>query len=99
LANLFQIIKDGNNNLIFNLSDSISFNITDRTDNYYTVYKVKPKDTYHNIAYKFYGDRHLWWIITKFNNVKDVCKLPKQGTTLKILSVQIKNQILSLING
>ena len=32
------------------------------------LYFVKYDDTYMNLAYRFYGDQSLWWIIARANN-------------------------------
>jgi nucleoid-associated protein YgaU len=32
------------------------------------VYFVKFDDSYHTLAYRFYGDTSLWWIIARANN-------------------------------
>lgn len=33
-----------------------------------TAYKWKFDDTFHKLAYAFYGDVSAWWIIARFNN-------------------------------
>ena len=32
------------------------------------IYYVKYDDTYMSLAYRFYGDQSLWWIIARANN-------------------------------
>ena len=64
-------------------------------------YTVKPKDTYHGIAHKFYGNRRLWWLIVKFNDIPNiqVLDLPKPGTILKIPNNEVVNAIIKSINS
>ena len=98
LANIFQIFKDDNGNYVFNLNDSANIDISDTSDNYYTIHVVKHKESYQTIAYMYYGSTRLWWIITKFNKIKNVIDLPIPGTALKILSTEVVNSIIKQLN-
>lgn len=99
LANIFSIIQDKNDNYVFNVNDTVSFDILNVSESYYTSYPVKNNDTYHGIAHNFYGDRRLWWIITKFNKIDNVIDLPKPGTIIKVPSIEIVNSIINTISS
>lgn len=99
LANIFSIIQDENENYVFNVNDTLVFDVLSITDSYYDNYPVKLNDTYHGIAHRFYGNRRLWWIITKFNDIKNVIDLPKRGTILKVPSKEVVNLILNTISS
>ena len=48
LANIFSVVKDSNENLLYNMNDNITFDFLDGSTDYYSLYTVKPKDTYHD---------------------------------------------------
>ena len=101
LANIFSVVKDSNENLLYNMNDNITFDFLDGSTDYYSLYTVKPKDTYHGIAHRFFGNRRLWWLIVKFNNIPniEVLDFPKPGTILKIPSVEVVNAIVKSLNS
>jgi len=95
LANIFKVVKIGKNSY-FNLSKTINFlNTDDLTSNMYSAYQVSVNDTWTIISYKFYNTIELWWLICKFNNIKDPLKMPSAGTFIKIPSTDLKNTILA----
>jgi LysM repeat protein len=71
MSNIFSVVNKGSNSY-FNLAKTINFNnINSIPDTYYTVYMVQEGDTWTNISYKAYGTINPWWIICKFNNIKN----------------------------
>ena len=97
MANIFNVVIDENNNYMYNLNDNVVINLNDTSSNSFDTYTVKPKDTYHGIAHKFFGTRRLWWVIVKFNNILDPINFPKPGTKLMIPTAYIKNLIVQSI--
>lgn len=95
MANIFSIVKDKNNNYVFNINDTLNIQPTDTSTNYYIIHYVHNKESYQSISFYYYGTTRLWWIITKFNNIQNVIDLPKPGTALKILKPEMKDFILN----
>ena len=48
------------------------------------VYYAKHGDTYSNLAYRFYQDQSLWWVIARANKDFEGNIKPKIGTRLLI---------------
>lgn len=49
-------------------------------------YDVEPYDTYQELAYRFFGDVRLYWIILDFNPELDPFEEPGGGTTIRLPS-------------
>ena len=60
-------------------------------------YKVIENDNWTIISYKFYQTIELWWLIAKVNNIADPTEDPIVGRTIKVLTADVVNQILSTI--
>ena len=69
-ANLFNVVNKGEKSY-FNLCRSIYFDIEDISPDLITVYEVAEGDTWTNISYRNFGTIKLWWLICKFNNIKN----------------------------
>lgn len=52
-------------------------------------------DRLDTIAYQFYGDSSLWWIIASANNIHDATFAVKEGTILRV--PENYNEILNSI--
>lgn len=97
-ANLFNVVNKGKSNY-FNISKSINFsNIEFFDKSLYTEYLVQETDCWTNISYKNYGTIELWWLIAKFNNIKNPFTELVPGTYLKIPGDEIKEAVLDTIN-
>ena len=72
---------------------------TDISTDYYSEYLVKPGDTWTLLAYTFYDDVRLWWIICYGNNIQNPLGFPEIGTKLKMLNNDIVQTILMQIKG
>ena len=98
-ANLFDVVNRGERSY-FNLCRGIRFNHVDKMDkSKYRDYVVVETDSWTTISYKFFETVELWWLICKFNNVKDPFKELIPGTVIKIPSDEIKDVILNVINA
>lgn len=54
---------------------------------------VQEGDRLDTLAYQYYNDQRLWWIITSANNINDGVFTVKPGTILRI--PQNKNEIIN----
>ena len=61
-------------------------------------YIVKPKDTWIFIAYKYYDNMNLWWLVCEYNQIKNPTKMPEIGTKLKLLKPEYVGYILDELN-
>jgi hypothetical protein len=70
-ANIFNIV-DIDKKSYFNITKTISFvNVDKISPELYLNYKITPLDTWPNLSFKFYNTYKLWWLICKFNNIKN----------------------------
>ena len=96
-ANMFNVVNKGEKSY-FNLCKNLRFKNVDKIDHsQYTDYLVMEDDSWTNISYKHYNTIELWWLICKFNNVKDPFEELKAGTYIKIPTEELKDNILSII--
>lgn len=96
-ANLFNVVNRGKLSY-FNLCKNLSFDNVEFIDqSLYTTYMVQENDCWTNISYKTYGTIDLWWLIAKFNNVKNPFIGLTPGSYIKIPGDEIKETILDSI--
>lgn len=96
-ANLFNVVELGENSY-FNINKTINFkNVDYIPESLYSIYEIKYGDSWTNISYKFYGTIKLWWLICKFNDVKDPFEELLQGSFLKIPDDDLVKTILTNI--
>lgn len=50
----------------------------------YTIYQVKPGDSYDSIALNHYGCALFYWVILDYNRILDSLTPPTPGTTLRL---------------
>lgn len=98
MSNIFNIVNKGQNSY-FNIAKTINFyNVDELSSDYYQVYKVIDGDTWPLISYKFYNNIKLWWLICKFNNIKNPFVDLKINMILKIPTLNFMSQIVESIN-
>jgi hypothetical protein len=98
-ANIFSVVNRGAKSY-FNLCRGLHFNNVDSIDSgMYQNYTVVENDSWTSISYRFYNTIELWWLICKFNNVKNPFKELEAGTILKIPNDEIKDIVLNTINA
>ena len=95
-ANLFNVVNKGEKSY-FNLCRSIYFDIEDISPNLITVYEVAEGDTWTNISYRNFGTIKLWWLICKFNNIKNQFEEIEAGKIIKIPSKELMETIINVI--
>ena len=96
LENLFYIFQKDNGQYYYNIIKTVNFP-DDLEPTLYTQYETKPKDTYPLIAYNFYKDVRLWWVVCSVNQIINPVKQPEPGTILKILTADTVRIILNRI--
>ena len=95
-ANLFNVVNKGEKSY-FNLCRSIYFDIEDISPDLITVYEVAEGDTWTNISYRNFGTIKLWWLICKFNNIKNPFEEIEAGKIIKIPSKELMETIINVI--
>ena len=95
-ANLFNVVNKGEK-IYFNLCRSIYFDIEDISPDLITVYEVAEGDTWTNISYRNFGTIKLWWLICKFNNIKNPFEEIEAGKIIKIPSKELMETIINVI--
>lgn len=93
-SNLFTVHTDDDGKYFYNILRNVNFP-KDLSGEFYTTYAVSPGDTWPMIAYKFYNDVRLWWIICSVNNVANSIYNPPVGYELKILNIEIVKTVLN----
>ena len=95
-ANLFNVVNKGEKSY-FNLCRSIYFDIEDISPDLITIYEVAEGDTWTNILYRNFGTIKLWWLICKFNNIKNPFEEIEAGKIIKIPSKELMETIINVI--
>ena len=99
LASLFTVKNDGD---IYRFLASRTLYVTG-TDamipSLYNEYEVKEGDQWTLISYQFYGTVDLWWLICKFNDVKNPFEKPAAGTKLKMPTSEFAQAIVQQLGA
>ena len=100
-ANLFNVYLKPDNVWTYSINKGVYFNNIDNySPNNFTYYEVKEEDQWATIAYQFYENIELWWVICKINGITDpALNLPLPGDRLIILNKDIVDAILFQIRG
>jgi len=98
-ANLFSVVNRGPSSY-FNFCKGVHFDNVDSIDqSMYKEYVVMENDSWTSISYRFYDTIELWWLICKFNGVKNPFYELTAGTVLKIPNDEIKDIVLNTISS
>ena len=98
-ANFFDVVNRGKMSY-FNICKNINFDNTDFIDSsLYSTYLVQENDCWTNISYKMYGTIELWWLIAKFNKVRNPFTELIPGSNIKIPGDEIKEAVLDSIRA
>ena len=99
LANLFNVVNKGKNSY-YNICSTINFKNLEYIDSsLYSSYEVKSTDSWTTISHKHYNTTELWWLICKFNEIKNPFTELTEGKILKIPGETIKNYVLEMIKN
>lgn len=96
--NIFNVYENTDGMYYYNLLTTINFP-TDLDPNTYTFYTVKTKDTWTKIAWDFYEDVKLWWVVCAANNVINPLEPLETGKQIKILTPITVRGVLNTINS
>lgn len=92
--NYFNVYENESGIRFFNLLKNISIfpaENSEAEDEYITAYT----DTWYSIAYKYYNNLNLWWIICLYNKEINPFKQLKFNTSIKLLKPQYVNLVIS----
>ena len=96
-ANIFNVVNRGKNSY-YNLCKGIRFdNISKIDESKYNTYVIQENDAWTTISFKFYQTVELWWLICKFNNIKNPFTELEPGKPILIPKDEIKDAVLSII--
>jgi len=97
LSNYFTVVND-DNKYRYLMTRTLYINGSNVANNdLYTNYNVQNNDHWTLISYKFYGLIDLWWLICKFNEIKNPYEIPVPGTMIKIPTEEFVGYILEQI--
>ena len=93
--NIFNVYEDEDEGwYYYDLLKKVNFP-EDLNPNVYTFYTVNRGDIWPTLAWKFYRNVKLWWIICAANQIQNPTQLPAPGTQLKILNTTTIRNILN----
>lgn len=95
--NLFKTTTFDNKEVLNIFSKYKLFEKYKKDISYYSEYEIQENDRWDTLAYKFYKDVNLWWIVAIFNNVIDPFQKLQYGETLNIIKPEQIPNILLLI--
>ena len=96
-ANLFDVINKTSDSY-YNLHRGLRFDNVDKmSPDQYSLYEIKETDAWTIISYKFYKTIELWWLICKFNGIRNPIKELIPGKVIKIPNDEIKDMVLTLV--
>jgi len=89
--NIFNVYTTDDDYYFYNLSKTVNFP-TNMDKSFYQNYTIELNDTWAFIAWKFYNNVKLWWVICCANQIINPTENPKVGNTLKIInSITVRN--------
>jgi len=91
LQGFFTKILD-NERITYLLNKTIYFtNSGEISPELYHTYEIKNSDTWFSISYQTYGTIDGWWIICRFNNIRNPFDFPSSGEYIKLPTVSVFN--------
>jgi hypothetical protein len=92
--NLFNVYPTAGGEYFYNITRKVNIS-SDISSEYCTQHVVEHGDTWTFLAYKFYNDVKLWWIICLANEIQNPCLMPTPGFAINILNVGVVQEILT----
>lgn len=96
--NIFDVFLDENGQYYYNILKTINFP-EELQDDLYAVYTTNYNDTWFSLAWKFYNNVKLWWIICAVNNIYNPFIKLIPGTEIKILNAATIRKLLYTIKS
>jgi hypothetical protein len=95
LENLFNVYEDSESQKYFyNILKTVNIP-KDLNPEVFDFYPVKFGDMWTSIAYKFYGEVSLWWVVCTANQILNPTQQPEVGTIIKIIKSSYIAEILN----
>lgn len=92
--NVLDVFTDTDGQYFYNLLKTL--NVPEDLDpDYYDIHIVKYGDMWPTIAYKYYGNVVLWWLVCATNQIQDPSTNPLVGSSIKIIKPHYVTKILS----
>jgi len=98
LENLFNVYEDTDGQYFYNILKTVSIP-EEIGPEFFDYYTVGQDDMWPIIAYRFYNNVSLWWLICSANQIQDATQKPEAGTVLKIIKNEYVTDILNKISG
>jgi len=92
--NIFNVYEDENGYFFYNLLRVVNFP-TKLDSSVYSEYVTVTNDTWPLLAWKFYKNIKLWWVICSTNQIMNPVLKPTPGTKIKILNGKVVRSILN----
>jgi len=98
MENIFDINTDEDGFYYYNLSKTV-YIPTDLDNTSFIYYTTKEKQTWTTIAYEFYNNVTLWWLVCSTNQIMNPVKQPTPGTIIKILKPELVTEIINKLQA
>jgi LysM repeat protein len=95
--NIFNVFQDGDGYYYYNLIKTVNFP-TDLDATTYSEYTTQLNDTWALIAWNFYRNVKMWWIICAANQILNPVIQPAVGTKLKIINTVTARSVLNSLS-
>lgn len=98
MANMFNAYSDDDDNSIFYTGKTVTFgNIKQLNEKYIDKHKWQDGDTWYKLAYLYYNNSKLWWIICKANDITNPFNTPANETEINIPRESVMQLVLDRI--
>jgi len=99
MANMFSAYYNEDGDSVFYMGRTVEFgNLTQLNEKYVIKQVWKDEDTWYKLAYQFYSNSKLWWIIAKANEITNPFNEPDIGTLINIPTEAIVDVVLDRIS-
>lgn len=96
LENIFNVYEDENGKYFYNILKTI--NMPKEIDpEYYDIHVVSTGEMWPTLAYKYYKNVDLWWLVCIANEIQNATENPKPGDRIKIIKRTYVPEVLNKI--
>jgi len=82
----FPVMEDEDKVQLLNIFRPYTISALSKENPYlFEYYQVEENDFLDTIAYKFYGNSALWWVVADFNDITNPYEALEAGTSLKLM--------------
>ena len=98
MANMFNAYKTDEGDDYFYSGRTIEFgNIDQLNEKFVTKHLWRDGDSWYKLAYAYYGNSKLWWIIAKANEITNPFNIPEEESVINIPKQNIVQVVLDRI--